>query len=105
MLDGEDVSELSRAQLADVRNRKIGFIFQSFNLLPRLSALKNVMMPMLYYRQDADERPRVDEREERAHGRLRMLVWVTGCTTALTSSRAASSSVWRSRVHLSISHR
>ncbi len=66
VLDGEDVSELSRAQLADVRNRKIGFIFQSFNLLPRLSALKNVMMPMLYYRQDADERPRVDEREERA---------------------------------------
>ncbi|MCC6905613.1 MAG: ABC transporter ATP-binding protein [Anaerolineae bacterium] len=47
-LDGEDVSHMNRAELAGVRNRKIGFIFQSFNLLPRLSALKNVMLPMLY---------------------------------------------------------
>lgn len=48
MLDGEDVSRLSKEHLAGVRNRKIGFVFQSFNLLPRLTALKNVMLPMMY---------------------------------------------------------
>jgi putative ABC transport system ATP-binding protein len=47
-LDGRDVSKLNKNDLADVRNQKIGFVFQSFNLLPRLSALDNVMMPMLY---------------------------------------------------------
>jgi putative ABC transport system ATP-binding protein len=48
VLDGQDVSRLSKDQLASVRNRKIGFIFQSYNLLPRLTAVKNVVMPMLY---------------------------------------------------------
>jgi ABC-type lipoprotein export system ATPase subunit len=47
-LDDEEVSTLSRDQLADVRNRKIGFVFQSFNLLPRTSALENVTMPLDY---------------------------------------------------------
>jgi ABC-type lipoprotein export system ATPase subunit len=47
-LDGEEVSELTPVQRADVRNRKIGFVFQSFNLLPRTSALENVMMPLSY---------------------------------------------------------
>ncbi|MBL7201184.1 MAG: ABC transporter ATP-binding protein [Anaerolineae bacterium] len=48
VLDGEDVSKLSRDRLASVRNTKIGFVFQSYNLLPRLTAAKNVMIPMLY---------------------------------------------------------
>lgn len=62
-LEGEDVSEMSKEELADVRNRMIGFVFQSFNLLPRLSALKNVMLPMMYRLED---RLDVEEREERA---------------------------------------
>ncbi|HVZ67652.1 MAG TPA: ABC transporter ATP-binding protein [Patescibacteria group bacterium] len=48
ILDGEEVSKLTDDELADIRNRKIGFIFQAFNLLPRISALNNVMLPMRY---------------------------------------------------------
>jgi putative ABC transport system ATP-binding protein len=47
-LDGEDVSRLSDKQLSQVRNAKIGFIFQSFNLLPRTTAVENVEVPMVY---------------------------------------------------------
>ncbi len=66
-LDGRDVSKLDRNELAEVRNAKLGFIFQSFNLLPRLTALENVMMPMFYV---LDDELSVDGQRQRAVGSL-----------------------------------
>ena len=56
ILDGEDVSKISGKKLAFVRNKKIGFVFQSFNLLPKLSALQNVELPMVYAGISREER-------------------------------------------------
>jgi putative ABC transport system ATP-binding protein len=64
ILNGVDVSEMDRARLAGIRNQMIGFIFQSYNLLPRTSALKNVMAPLLYNREqkrNTEERKTVAE--------------------------------------------
>jgi len=66
-LGGEDVSKLNKAQLADIRNRQIGFVFQSYNLLSRSAALKNVMLPLLYSRR---ERRSASEREKLAREAL-----------------------------------
>jgi putative ABC transport system ATP-binding protein len=61
LLDGVDVGQLNRDELADLRNHKIGFVFQGFNLLSRTSALENVELPLLYVRSG----PRVGAREQR----------------------------------------
>ena len=64
-LDGDDVSKLSRDALAAIRNLKLGFVFQTFNLLPRMTALENVELPLLYGATSARER------RDRALARLR----------------------------------
>ncbi|HAJ70044.1 MAG: ABC transporter ATP-binding protein [Alkalibacterium sp.] len=56
MLNGTDVTELSDDQLAGVRNKEIGFVFQSFNLMARMNVLENVMLPLVYAKVPADER-------------------------------------------------
>ena len=56
LLDGVDVSQMSSDQLAEVRNKKIGFVFQSFNLLARTSAVENVELPLLYNGTDSHDR-------------------------------------------------
>ena len=58
MLNGKDVARLSKSQLADVRGRMIGFVFQSFNLLSRTTALENVEMPLMYQGVGARDRHR-----------------------------------------------
>ena len=68
-LDGVDVSQLDRDQLADLRNQKIGFIFQGFNLLARTAAVENVELPMLYRRNNLSSR----ERRERAMNALELV--------------------------------
>jgi putative ABC transport system ATP-binding protein len=59
LLDGTDLTTLSDDELADIRNQYIGFVFQQFNLLPRLTALANVMLPMVYA--DVDRSQRVEQ--------------------------------------------
>src|SRR5512147_1572891 len=68
-LDSVNVGELDRTDLADLRNQKLGFVFQGFNLLSRTSALENVELPMLY------ARPRLHghDRHERAIGALKLV--------------------------------
>ncbi len=61
LLNGRDVSHLSRAARAAVRNQNIGFVFQSFNLLPRLSTLENVMLPLLYRKQSRNGEKRSEK--------------------------------------------
>ena len=66
-LDGQDISTLSESELAQIRGRKIGFIFQSFNLIQNLTALENVMLPMMFLGKEREER------EERAEELLKLV--------------------------------
>ena len=70
LLDGEDVSRMSKDALAAVRNRKIGFVFQGFNLLSRTSALDNVELPLLYGGKSTMKTP---DRHKRAHEMLELV--------------------------------
>jgi putative ABC transport system ATP-binding protein len=70
-LDGLEVGDMNDDQLAAIRNRRIGFVFQTFNLLARTSALKQVMLPLQYYRNGA--RISTDERVRRAQEALEMV--------------------------------
>ena len=100
-LDGIDVSTLNRDALADVRNEKIGFVFQGFNLLSRTSALENVEMPMQYNR----HRIHSHEQRERAQQSLELVGLGRAPTIIRTSFPAASSSAWPSPARSSTSRR
>ncbi len=70
MLDGEQVNELDKRQLAAIRNRKLGFIFQAYNLLPRTTAVRNVILPLIY---DRTKNWSLEEMEARAREMLVMV--------------------------------
>jgi hypothetical protein len=82
-LDGKDVSKMDDSELANIRNEKIGFVFQTFNLLPRQTALENVALPLVYAGISRKER------EARAH---EVLAWATAPITAPTSFPVVSGS-------------
>jgi len=70
LLDGEDVSSLDKVELAHIRNQKLGFVFQAYNLLSRTTALKNVMLPLLYNHTKSMD---MDEGEEKATAMLELV--------------------------------
>ncbi len=91
ILDGRDVARLSEAELTEVRRHKIGFVFQSFHLVPRLTAAANVELPMLFA-----GLPQGRTARARWRGRSRRSGWRRAPTTGRTSCPAASASGWRS---------
>ncbi len=68
ILDGESINKLDDDRLAEIRNKKIGFVFQAYNLLPRITALQNVMLPMVYADTPKEERQKHAEKYLRLVG-------------------------------------
>jgi putative ABC transport system ATP-binding protein len=90
MLDGVAVENMAKNELAEIRNRKLGFVFQGFNLLSRTTAVENVELPLVYGRMEAGER------RKRALEALAMVGLAEPPATSRTSSPAGSSSAWPS---------
>ena len=91
ILNGKNVANLDRNALADVRNRQVGFVFQSYNLLARSTALANVMLP-LRYRRNGHDLPQKRRKNCWCGSACR-----TACAINPLNFQAASSSAWRSR--------
>ena len=70
ILDGEDVSNVDKVELAGIRNKKIGFVFQAYNLLPRTTALRNVTLPLLYNHANPKT---IEEGDEKAKAMLELV--------------------------------
>ena len=88
-INGNLVSEMTDDELARIRNKEIGFVFQTFNLLPRATSLHNVELPLIYAGISSDKR--IEMAKQRHAGRW---TWSSACTTSRTSFRAASGSAW-----------
>ena len=95
VLDGKDVSQLSKDELAGVRNKKIGFVFQGFNLLTRTTALDNVELPLALQQQERPED--VPKRHKRAMEALEIVGLGERFHHMPNQLSAASSSAWPSR--------
>ena len=94
-LAGEDVSGLDKVRLASIRNRRIGFVFQSFNLLSRTSALRNVMLPLVYKRENQLSPA---QREEKALAALESVGLADRAHHEPNELSGGSASGWRLRV-------
>jgi putative ABC transport system ATP-binding protein len=70
ILDGEDVSDLDKVELAHIRNQKLGFVFQAYNLLSRTTALRNVTLPLLYNHTNSNS---MEDRDEKARSMLELV--------------------------------